>query len=48
MVFLQESLTTLQLIAIPTMLIGVWFVNKKTAKQNNLLPEQKTKAKTIS
>ncbi|MCH5586518.1 DMT family transporter [Shimazuella sp. AN120528] len=47
MVFLQESLTTLQFIAIPTMLIGVWFVNKKTAKQN-ILPKQTIKIETTS
>lgn len=47
MIFLQESLTVLQFIAIPTMIAGVWFVNKKSAKQN-LLPNQNIKAKTIS
>jgi drug/metabolite transporter (DMT)-like permease len=40
MVFLQESLTIVQLIAIPIMLTGVWFVNKKQAKQSPIASVQ--------
>jgi drug/metabolite transporter (DMT)-like permease len=47
MVFLQESLTSVQLIAIVMMLVGVWFVNKKK-KQKNRIEENKINAKTAS
>lgn len=48
MVFLQESLTIVQLIAIPTMLIGVWFVNKQKTKQKNLIQKDNINAKSVS